>query len=94
MGFAAQDLSVLGYANGFTHWHYRSIDPLTDLLQPAYFAGARELLRAGDQMTVNLVSPDRADIASFAVVSLEQSGGVRLALLMASDPARPALKAA
>lgn len=94
MGFAAQDLSVLGYANGFTHWHYRSVAPLTDLLQPAYFAGACELLRAGDQMTVNLVSPGPTDIASFAVVSLDQSGGVHLALLAASDLARPALKVA
>lgn len=94
MSFAAQDLSVLGYANGFTHWHYRSGDSLGHLLGPAYFAGARELLRPGDQITANLLSEGRTDIACLAVVSIHQSGDIQLALLAASNLARAPRQAA
>lgn len=83
MSFSAQDLSVLAYANGFTHWHYRTCDPLLQLTG-SYFAGARELLRPGDQLTATLLTDVGADLASFVVVSIDQSGGVELDLLARS----------
>jgi hypothetical protein len=51
MPFAARELSVLAYANGFTLWHYRT--PADDLLDPGYFDSALELLREGDQIIAN-----------------------------------------
>jgi hypothetical protein len=90
MSFNAQDLSVLAYANGFTHWHYRTRDSLIDI-SGAYFAGAAEMLRPGDQITVTLLRPDRADLASFAVTTLAPT---QLALLASSAVALPLADAA
>lgn len=87
MSFNAQDLSVMAYANGFTHWHYRTRDSL-DQLRAGYFAGAAELLRAGDQITVTLLDRDRADLVAFAVTTLPESGAPQLALLTSSVPPR------
>lgn len=105
MSFRSQDLSVLAYANGFTHWHYRTQDSLAALLAPSlsagpaandniagegaagYFAGAAELFRPGDQITVNLVARHRTDLAVFAVTSL-RGLEVELAMLTAPGPAR------
>lgn len=94
MGFSADDLSVLAYANGFTHWHYRTGDRLAELLRDAdgaaggngadggYFAGARELLRAGDQLTVNLRRQDGSvQLAQLVVSAISPDGRVRLAPL-------------
>jgi hypothetical protein len=90
MGFSAGDLSVLAYANGFTHWHYRTADRLADLVRDearamagddgGYFAGARELLRAGDQLTVNLQCRDGSiHLAQLVVSAISPDGRVRLA---------------
>ena len=46
MAFDPSALNVIGYAHGFTLWHYRSDDP--DIERPDYFAPASELLRPGD----------------------------------------------
>lgn len=93
MSFNAQDLSVLAYANGFTHWHYRTRDSLEQIMS-GYFAGAAELLRAGDQITITLLGPNRADLASFAVTDLPASAPPCLALLAASRSHAPAAMAA
>lgn len=85
MSFRAQDLSVLAYANGFTHWHYRTEDPLPVLLA-GYFAGAAELFRPGDQISVTLLHPGRADLASLVVTALPDATAPELALLASSVP--------
>ena len=46
MAFDPSALNVIGYAHGFTLWHYRSDD--ADIDDPAYFAPAHDLLRPGD----------------------------------------------
>lgn len=39
--YSARDLSLIGYANGFTLWHYRSYeDTLITIMDPEYFAGS------------------------------------------------------
>lgn len=86
MSFQARDLSVLAYANGFTHWHYRTADLLAELLA-GYFGGAAELLRPGDQITVTLLGDDRADLASLAVISLPEGRAPEIAFIAGS--ARP-----
>lgn len=93
MSFSASDLSVLAYANGFTHWHYRTRDGLADLLSGPrpYFAAAGELLRAGDQITATLIGAGRVDLASLAVIAMgdttgDTTSGPNLALLASSVP--------
>lgn len=90
MSFTAQDLSVMAYANGFTHWHYRTRDPLA-ALGAGYFAGAAEMLRPGDQITVTLLEGAEAGLAVFAVSAVKPAP--RLALLMSTAPAGRAIAA-
>lgn len=95
MSFDAQELSVLAYANGFTHWHYRTQDSLEHLHgNSAYFAAAREVLRPGDQITVNLLTPGAVGLAQLAVTELPEAGAPRLALLAATPPLARNLAAA
>lgn len=53
MAYNSHNLTVLAYANGFTLWHYRTTDDISDVLQPGYFAAAADMLRLGDGMLVN-----------------------------------------
>lgn len=46
MAFDPSALNVIGYAHGFTLWHYRSDD--ADIDRPDYFVSANDLLRPGD----------------------------------------------
>lgn len=80
-------LHVLGYARGFTLWHYRSASPLEAVARPGYFNGARHLLRPGDRIAVNVQEGGRFRAArDFCVVA---AGGpdVRLAPLSATAAA-------
>lgn len=101
MSFCAQDLSVLAYANGFTHWHYRTRDSFHDLIgqTPAandnsYFAAARESLRPGDQITINLLGPEAIGLVQFVVAAIAADGQIRLALVAATSELAPAARAA
>jgi hypothetical protein len=84
MSFTAAQLSVLAYANGFTHWHYRSADPLPAILAPAYFAPAVDMLRPGDQVTVNLLEGDTIGLAHCVVACIRDRAQPQLALLAAT----------
>ena len=53
MAFLAKDLSVIGYANGFTLWHYTTADTSTEVSAPGYFLVARNMLRVGDFILTN-----------------------------------------
>ncbi len=95
MSFCAQDFSVLAYANGFTHWHYRTRDSLDLILAPAgvgsandnaYFAAAAEMLRPGDQITVNLIGEGRIDLATLVTAAIQPGHGPRMLLVAASQP--------
>lgn len=90
MSFDPRDFSVLAYANGFTHWHYRSHDSL-GCLGGDYFAAAADLLRPGDQITVTLLAGEQADLAIFAVTAMHPAP--RLSLLTSSHATRHALAA-
>nr|WP_298688813.1 hypothetical protein [uncultured Dongia sp.] len=91
MSFCAQDFSVLAYANGFTHWHYRTRDSLDQILRPcrgandnAYFAAAAKMLRPGDQITVNLQTEGCIDLATLVTASLALAQGPVMLLVAAS----------
>jgi hypothetical protein len=102
MSFSAQDLSVLAYANGFTHWHYRTRDSLHDLIAPrataandnSYFAGAGEMLRAGDQITVNLLGAMEIGLVQAVVAAISADGEIRLTVLAATPHPTPVARAA
>ena len=83
MSFDPAQFSVLAYANGFTHWHYRSADALAQILAHGFFAPAAEMLRPGDQITVNLTAGDAVGLA-YCVVARISDGGPDLALVGAS----------
>jgi hypothetical protein len=88
MAFNSRELSVLAYANGFTLWHYRTADRAEDLtVHPAdaasgaYFAGADELLREGDQIIVNLQDDNRPALINLLVTGVTPVGRVSVARL-------------
>jgi hypothetical protein len=53
MAFNPNGLSALTYANGFTLWHYRTIDLASDVDTTGYFNPAANMLRVGDFLFVN-----------------------------------------
>jgi len=54
MACVAYDLSVLAYANGFTLWHYITIDTVSDVRTHDYFS-CRYMLHVGDMIMCNCV---------------------------------------
>lgn len=53
MAYAARNLSVLSYANGFTLWHYATSDNAAAVAGAGYFNDASDLLRKGDLILAN-----------------------------------------
>lgn len=53
MAYTSKTLSVLGYANGFTLWHYGTPDAAAEVMKPDYFERAAEMMRVGDFVLVN-----------------------------------------
>jgi len=54
MAFKAQDLSVIGYANGFTLWHYTTPDTAAVADTSGYFNDAADVIRVGDMVLANV----------------------------------------
>ena len=53
MAFQSKDLSVLAYANGFTLWHYTSVDTAATIDTAGYFNTATDMVRIGDMVMAN-----------------------------------------
>jgi hypothetical protein len=53
MAFSSRDLSVIGYANGFTLWHFKTSDPARRVGAAEYFNMASHMFRVGDFVIVN-----------------------------------------
>ncbi len=69
MSFQFRDLSVLAYANGFTHWHYQSsTDTLAQIAQANYFASAGDMLERND--VLYLVGTDGVRLARIVGAAL------------------------
>ena len=72
MAFAARNLSVLAYANGFTLWHYKAgPEDREAIINPCYFRGADDILSAGDMVMVSAMEGGRL------VCLVPDTGGVR-----------------
>lgn len=83
-----RQLSVIGYANGFTAWHYRHDGTLADLLAPGFFNTAAGIMRDGDQVAVS--APDEQAILAVWV----DGNGVDVSLLSRAVRTRRAKAAA
>ena len=80
MTFNPRDLSVVGYANGFTLWHFRSGDAAKQIATPKYFNASSDMLRPGDFIFVNLENRTLARNGILAVDSV-QDGDVLVAAI-------------
>ncbi|PCI42065.1 MAG: hypothetical protein COB46_01700 [Rhodospirillaceae bacterium] len=78
MAYASKDLSVLAYANGFTLWHFTSIDLAADVDTAGYFNDAADMLRVGDIVVAN-VDTDGTPGAGFFLVNANAAGVVDVA---------------
>jgi outer membrane protein assembly factor BamB len=70
----AGNLSALTYANGFTLWHYKTPDVVTDVDTSGYFNEAASMLRVGDFILANANVAATMQSGVFIVAS--NSGGV------------------
>lgn len=78
MAYATRNLSVLAYANGFTLWHYESVDGAAALAGFGYFDQAADLFRRGD-----IVIATSTDGASLLTVASCDGERVQIAALVA-----------
>lgn len=53
MAYDPNNLSALTYANGFTLWHYKTVDGASDIDSTGYFNPAAGMLRVGDFIFAN-----------------------------------------
>ncbi len=53
MAYESKNLSALGYANGFTLWHYRTTDLAAEVDNAGYFNPASRMVRIGDFILLN-----------------------------------------
>ncbi|MCE2510391.1 MAG: hypothetical protein J4G10_05375 [Alphaproteobacteria bacterium] len=69
MAFKPQDLSVIGYANGFTLWHYTTEDAAAAVDTAGYFDAAVDVLRVGDMILANVATGGTMAAGIFLVSS-------------------------
>lgn len=82
MAYNPRNLSVLAYANGFTLWHYTTLDTAATADTTGYFNGASDMLRVGDMILAN-VDTAGAPGAGIFLVNLNSGGVVDVANLTA-----------
>lgn len=79
MAYSSKALSVLGYANGFTLWHYSTQDAAHNVANNGYFNSAAEMLRIGDFILANTSVGSSSPQHGIFVVASSQNGEVELA---------------
>jgi len=78
MAFKSKDLSVLAYANGFTLWHYTSVDLAADIDTAGYFNDATDMVRVGDMVMAN-ADTDGTSASGIFLVNANSAGVVDVA---------------
>ena len=78
MAFSSKDLSVLAYANGFTLWHYTTVDLATDVDTSGYFDDASDIVRVGDMIMAN-VDTDGTPASGIFLINANAAGVVDVA---------------
>lgn len=79
MAYSSKTLSVLGYANGFTLWHYATPDAAATVDGDGYFNAAAEMLRPGDFILANTGQGGASPQHGIFVVAGSVNGQVDLA---------------
>lgn len=74
MAYDPNNLSALTYANGFTLWHYKTVDLAADVDTTGYFDEAAPMLRVGDFVLANTAIDATVASGVFIVKSNDQSG--------------------
>ncbi|WP_430396954.1 hypothetical protein [Ferrovibrio sp.] len=69
MAYTPKNLSVIGYANGFTLWHYATPDSAASVDTTGYFNTAADMLRVGDFIFANCATGGAATHGIFVVAS-------------------------
>ena len=82
MAYQSKGLSVLAYANGFTLWHYTTLDAAVDVDTAGYFNAATDMVRVGDMVLAN-TDTDGSPAHGIFVVNSNASGIVDVADLSA-----------
>jgi len=75
MAFESKGLSVLAYANGFTLWHYTTVDTAAVVDTAGYFDTAADMVRVGDMILAN-VDTDGTPGGGIFLVSANAGGSV------------------
>lgn len=78
MAFKSKDLSVLAYANGFTLWHYTTVDLAADVDTAGYFNDASDMVRVADMVMAN-ADTDGTPSSGIFLVNANSSGVVDVA---------------
>ncbi|MBI1206773.1 MAG: hypothetical protein GC191_05725 [Azospirillum sp.] len=81
MAYAAKNLSVLAYANGFTLWHYTTSETAATIEGAGYFNSAHDMVRPGDMMLAN-TSTGTTPVGDIYTVSANTGGVVSLVKLV------------
>jgi len=81
MAYQAKNLSVLTYANGFTHWHYTTTEANTAVEAAGYFNPASDMVRSGDLVVTN-TSTGTTPVGNFYLVATNSGGAVGLTKLV------------
>ena len=68
MAYSYNNLSVLGYANGFTLWHYTTTDTADQVDSSGYFNTAVDMLRVGDMIIANCNTNSTIDATILLVI--------------------------
>jgi hypothetical protein len=81
VAYQFKNLSRLGYANGFTLWHYRTADLAVEVSADAYFNPASRMVCTGDFILLN-AQIDSTPAHSVLVVTATAGGAVEVASVM------------
>jgi hypothetical protein len=78
MAYQSKNLSCIGYANGFSLWHYRTEDHRTEVFGAGYFNEASRMVRAGDFLLLNAQVADKEPSSGTLVIKSVTAGEVIL----------------
>jgi len=84
MAFSSKDLSVLAYANGFTLWHYTTVDLAADVYTSGYFDTATDMVRVSDMVLAHVDTDGTPASGSGLTVSVK----VRVSVALSAEVPR------
>ena len=89
MPIKLEDLSVLAYANGFTLWHYRTAEDMTDLCADGGLNAVGDMVRPGDLIIASGGSGRSAAAGLLVVADAAPNGIAAAPLTFDVSPSQP-----